>query len=236
MGFSVKLEVFEGPLELLLYLIKRDRLNIYEIPIAHITNEYLGYIKMMQELDVELASEFLDIASLLLRIKARSLLPRTTGDQDEELPDPREELTQKLLMYQKFREFADILRQHEHQGRLIYPVSINFKAPQTKTKSVMEVIELISAAREVNQRIKARSAMTFFLNLIPLELRIDQIREKISRWKLSKFKFEKLLEGKTDRDWIIVNFIAILELAKNSQISINQPDVFGDIWIQAKNF
>lgn len=232
MAFSVKLEVFEGPLELLLYLIRRDRLNIYEIPIAHITNEYLSYIKFIRELDIEIAGEFLEIASLLLRIKAKSLLPIQIDSENEDLPDPREELTRRLLLYQEFREKAFFLRELEKNKYLRYPSVHRIKHSESSNKVTQDIIELVSAAREVNLRLIGKSPLTFILNMIPLEVRIDQIKTLIDKLDRNNITFADILEGKRERSWIVVNFISLLELVKNSFIKIHQNELYGNLWVK----
>ena len=118
-SYSVKLDVFEGPLDLLLFLIKRDKVDIYDIPIAHITRQYLEYIELMEELNLEIAGEFIVMAATLMRIKVRMLLPRTQDEEEEE--DPREELVAALLEYRKFKEAAQILREKETEQSGWFP-------------------------------------------------------------------------------------------------------------------
>ncbi len=232
MAFSVKLEVFEGPLELLLYLIRRDRLNIYEIPIAHITNEYLSYIKFIRELDIEIAGEFLEIASLLLRIKAKSLLPLQINSEEEDLLDPKEELTRRLLLYQKFREKAFYLRELEKNKYLRYPSVHRIKHSVSRIKMTQDIVEFISAAREVNLRLIGKSPLTFILNMIPLEVRIDHIKTLIDKLDRKIITFADILEGKKGKSWVVVNFISLLELVKNSFLIIHQNELFGNLWVK----
>jgi segregation and condensation protein A len=118
-SYSVKLDVFEGPLDLLLFLIKRDKIDIYDIPIAHITRQYLEYIELMRELNLEVAGDFIVMAATLIRIKAKMLLPRTQDEEEEE--DPREQLVVALLEYRKFKEAAQILREKETEESAWFP-------------------------------------------------------------------------------------------------------------------
>ncbi|MBU0549382.1 MAG: segregation/condensation protein A, partial [Candidatus Omnitrophica bacterium] len=112
MGYKIKLDIFEGPLDLLLYFVKKDHLNIYDIPISKVTEQYLAYLELMRLLDLNIAGEFLVMAATLMQIKSRMLLPRDEGaQQEEEEMDPREELVQRLLEYQRFKEIATELRQ-----------------------------------------------------------------------------------------------------------------------------
>lgn len=235
MGFSVKLEVFEGPLELLLYLIRRDRLDIYDIPISHITDEYLAYINVMREFDMEIAVDFLDMASTLMRMKARALLPLP---RNEELSEPdlsKEELTQRLIVYQLFRDSANKLRAMENEGLRHIQIRPAARPEIGDKEKYMDVIFLINAARELNQRYKKNKSLKYLIDLIPLEDRIDRIIDIMLENPSKEVPFNEILDNRKDKPWIIVSFIAVLELARNSFLSVYQGKINGKICLQLKN-
>lgn len=235
MAFSVNLEIFEGPLDLLLYLIHRDRLNIYDIPISHITQEYLAYLKVLKELDVNVAAEFLDIASKLLRIKSRSLFPKDEINFEEDELDTKEELTQQLLIYKQYKEIANLLKVKENNSLQYYPIEIKYKNDSGKKEIFMNIIELISAAKEIKHRLKRTAELKYFFQLLPIDERIDQIKDRLIKYGNKKILFKDILDRKKEKHWIIVNFIAILELAKSSFLEIKQSENLKQIWINLKS-
>lgn len=235
MGFSVKLEIFEGPLELLLYLIRRDRLDIYDIPISHITYEYLAYIGVMKELDIEIAVDFLDMASLLMRMKARALLPARQSEDMTEQDLSKDELTQRLLVYQQFREAAKKIRSLETEGLLHYQVKPAARPIIEDAEKFMDIIFLINAARELTQRYKKIRSLRFVLDLIPLEERIDRITDIMLENASRQVNFSEVLDERQDKPWIIVSFMAVLELVRNSFLSVSQDRINGKIWLRLKS-
>ena len=146
MSYKIKLEIFEGPLDLLLYLVKRDHLNIYDIPIASITEQYLKYIELMQLLDLNIAGEFLVMAATLLQIKSKMLLPAEEKPQEDSI-DPREELVQHLLEYQRFKEVAETLRQMEQKRQDVFkrPKVDSGITPEKEVYFEASIFDLISA-------------------------------------------------------------------------------------------
>lgn len=240
MSYAVKLSAFEGPLDLLLHLIDKDQINIYDIPIAQITSQYLAYIKQMQAMDMDVASEFLVMSATLVSIKARMLLPRTkVGQETEEEtgPDPREELVQRLLEYKKFKEVASFLKNRERQAGKTYTRTNHIDMyqhlfrPQDPLSGVtME--KLLSSLQKVLQRAGAKLS-------IPLEITREEIQvpEKM-RQLLAKLilypegvVFTKLFDYDATRMEIVVTFMALLELLKAGQISVVQNETFGEITI-----
>ncbi|MCK4427031.1 MAG: segregation/condensation protein A [candidate division Zixibacteria bacterium] len=148
-AYSVKLDVFEGPLDLLLFLIKRDEVDIYDIPIAHIAKQYLEYIKLMKVLNLEVAGEFIVMAATLIRIKARMLLPKTVDEEEEE--DPREELVQALLEYRKYKEAACVLKEKEEEQSNWFPRTDPDLSGLPKEEILVEasLYDLMSAFRKI---------------------------------------------------------------------------------------
>ncbi len=232
--YKVRLEKFEGPLELLLHLIKKNELDIYDIPISIITHQYLEYIKLMKELNLEIAGEFLVMASTLLQIKSQMLLPSLTlEDPSVEEEDPRAELIRRLLEYQKYKEAANVLENMDQTGRDLFACRL----PQPELESLqqeeevvdIELFELIEAFRSLLLRIPVDKFHEVSTESISVADRINEILSLLQ--EKDSLKFDDLFTDKHARDEVIANFLAILELCKRKMVKIIQPGLFGDIWI-----
>lgn len=229
MDYKVKLQQFEGPLDLLLFLIKKEEINIYDIPIAQITQQYVEYIRMLEFLNLELAGEFLVMAATLMRIKARMLLPARPDEAEEEV-DPRAELVQQLLEYQKFKAAATELEAMEYQRRLVFP-----RPEATDGKGVVEaeetynLFELISAFKKVLEKSQVRY-IEVHPEEISLEARIDSLKGRIAQ--AGELAFGDLFEGDASRMDLVVTFLALLEILKMGFARARQTKPFGEIWIQ----
>ncbi|HVP57636.1 MAG TPA: segregation/condensation protein A [bacterium] len=229
MDYKVKLQQFEGPLDLLLFLIKKEEINIYDIPIAQITQQYVEYIRMLEFLNLELAGEFLVMAATLMRIKARMLLPARPDEAEEEV-DPRAELVQQLLEYQKFKAAATELEAMEYQRRLVFP-----RPEATDGKGVVEaeetynLFELISAFKKVLEKSQVRY-IEVHPEEISLEARIDALKGRIAQ--AGELAFGDLFEGDASRMDLVVTFLALLEILKMGFARARQTKPFGEIWIQ----
>ncbi len=228
MEYQVKLEKFEGPLDLLLYLIKKQEINIYDIPIAKITEQYLEYLKLMQFLNLELAGEFLLMAASLMRIKARMLLPRQE-EGDEEVVDPRSQLVQQLLEYQKFKSAASKLEAMEFQRRML------FSRPETDGKQEVDeysynLFDLVTAFKAVLERNRVKY-LEVEVEESSIEEKIELLKEKIRSSK--RIAFDDLFKGKQSLVDLIVTFLALLEVLRLRIATVRQTKPFGRIWIKA---
>ncbi len=228
-SYQVKLEFFEGPLDLLLYLIKRDDMDIQDIRISVITEEYLKYIDLIKDLNLEMAGEFLVMASTLMQIKARSLLPsdELNGLEDEG-PDPRAELIAKLLEYQKFKEASKILLERQLQYKDVYYRD----TPPVFTEEDMfldaTLFDLLGAFRQV--LLKAPQEIKEFLyEEIPMEQKMREILDFLEA--AEPVHFLEIFSRSRSRREIIVTFLAILELIRLKQIHAKQTEYFGEIRI-----
>ncbi len=233
-AYQVSIEEFEGPLDLLLHLIKKNEVDIYNIPIAAITKQYLDYIDLMKELNLDIAGEFLVMAATLIQIKSKMLLPPAEEEEaEEEEEDPRAELVRRLLEYQKYKEAAVTLGQRELLGRDIFARKFpsadlaSFEAEEEPTE--VELFELIEAF----QRILARISVENFH-----EVGADgvSVADKIAEVLLllegkDAVPFESLFLSEVTRDGVVVTFLAILELCKLKMIKISQALSLGTIWI-----
>jgi segregation and condensation protein A len=223
MAYDVHLEIFEGPLDLLLYLIKKDDLEISEIPIAQITQEYLSYIAAMKELNLEIAGDFLVMASTLMQIKARMLLPGAEGEEEEE--SPLDELKARLLEYQRFKEVAQLLGNKENEFSQIYyrPAPAFDKSDFTLEASLFD---LISSFRDVLQELPA-NVKEIVYEEIPIERKIREILDFLEGKEFITFK--ELLIRAQNRIELIVSFLAVLELIRLKQVIARQAEIFGEV-------
>lgn len=246
MDLTVKLQVFEGPLDLLLHLLEKNKVNIYDIPIAEITNQYLEYIAEMQRQDLNVMSEFLVMAATLIDIKSRMLLPAEKTEDEEEV-DPRAELVQQLLEYKMFKCIANELKDKQIDAERVM-----FKAP-TIPKEVRDYEEPINLEELVSD-VTLKKLNDIFKSIIRKQAdKIDPIRSKFGKIEKEEvsleekmtyleayctthkqFSFRGLLEAQSSKVEVIVTFLAILELMKMGKIYIEQENTFDDINIWSK--
>ena len=233
MPYEIKLDIFEGPLDLLLFLIRKNEIDIYNIPIATITEQYLQHVEAMKALNLDIAGEYLVMASTLILIKSKMLLPpeeTEEGEKDEE--DPRAELVRQLLEYQAFKEAALNLDQRSLLGRDVFkrehPVE---ETDTTDDDGIVELdlLSLIEAFRKVLSGMRKEEIVEFDLERISLSARISEVMERLQNEK--NLTFEDLLDDVKSRKQIIYTFLAILELMKLRAVRAYQVDAFGTIRI-----
>jgi segregation and condensation protein A len=230
MIYHVRLTQFEGPLDLLLHLIRRDKINIYDIPISHITHEYVAYIEIMQELELEVAGEFFVMAATLMRIKSQMLLPRHEG-LDEEEGDPRDELVRNLLEYRTFKEAAQCFAAKEDDRRRVFTRSAAQPPGEETPEKVSEItlFDLLEALQSVFKNMKGQAFYHIVPESITVEQRIEAIRESLDR--RSEVLFTELFSGEFTKMEVIVTFLAVLELIKLGQLIARQLSHGSDIWL-----
>ena len=230
-ALQVFLEAFEGPLDLLLYLIRRQNLDILDIPIAEITRQYVEYIELMKELQLELAGEYLLMAAMLAEIKSRMLLPRPPVAEDEE-EDPRAELVRRLQEYERFKKAAEDLDVLPRLERDIFVASI--EAPERKVTSQLPDVtlkELLLAFHDVLKR--AEMFSNLHVQREPLSVR-QRMSEILARIKASHFSgFADLFDAEEGRMGVAVTFIAILELLREAMIEVVQAGPFAPVYVRA---
>ena len=232
MSYQIKLDMFEGPLDLLLHLIREHQLDILDIPIATITEEYLRYLAMMQELDLEVAGEFLVMAATLIHIKSRMLLPpdeAAAGEEGEPEEDPRAELVDRLLEYQRFKEAAQTLGHLEAEQLLTYRRGMPAVELEVEGPLSISLLELLRAFREVLRRADIPAP----LEITPEELNVGQrivaLLDRLSQE--SPLEFGQLFAGSRRRAEIIVTFLALLELLRRRLASARQSVAMGPIMV-----
>ena len=235
---SVRLESldFEGPLDLLVYLVKKNEIDIYDIPIALVTEQFLRYVEAMSREQLESAGEFIVMAATLMRIKARMLLPRPPLD-DEEMDDPRRELVLKIIEYQQFKEIADHLRDHESSRRLVFPRGYH-EAIEDDEGSEGELPEdratlgdLLRAFAEVMEQAERDRVHRLEPVPVTIEEKVQFVRERLAADGQTSFR-ELFVPGEPRAYWI-VTFVALLEMAREGEIRIRQIDRFGEIHVFA---
>jgi segregation and condensation protein A len=231
MTFQVKLQMFEGPLDLLLHLIREHQLNILDIPIARITDEYLRYLALMQELDLDVAGEFLLMAATLIHIKSRMLLPPDEDTEGEEAPeaDPRADLVNQLLEYKRFKEAAQTLGFLESEQMLLHHRDTPAIPLEVEGPLQISMLELLRAFGQVLRRADAPSP----LEITPEELNVGQrivgVLDQLAQE--SPMEFTRLFPAGARRAEIIVTFLALLELLRRGLASARQPEALGPIMI-----
>ena len=230
---TIKLERFEGPLDLLLHLIKRDEIDIYDIPIARITQQYLSYLELMRSLDLEVAGEFLVMAATLMRIKAKMLLPLPAVGDEEDEGDPREELVQRLVEYRQFKEAANTLKTKEDERRQLHErgmvPSEDDAGPLPLAPATL--FDLLAALNRVLARVSVPSVYDVEAEAYAVEDKIAMLVETLEQ--RGTVGFEELLLRCRSRNEMVVTFIALLELVKLGHAQIVQDENFGDIQIVA---
>lgn len=228
--YRVRLEMFEGPLDLLLHLIQKNELDIMNIPIALITEQYLEYLKVMKILNLDIAGEYLLMASTLLHVKSKMLLPTSSEDEEEEGEDPRAELVRKLLEYQKYKEAAVELERRPMLDRDVFIRSGPVEAEESPEEKRVEVslFELLEAFRQILQRAKPEIFHEVILDRITVEEKLQEILSLLQREKRS-MAFHLLFPEEASRRVIVITFLAILELVKMKRIRIFQTAPFETI-------
>ena len=232
-AFPVKLENFEGPLDLLLHLIKRNELEIHDINIAVITKQYLDAIQLMQELNLDVAGDFLVMAATLIHIKSKMLLPRpeTAAAVEGEQEDPRDALVRRLLEHQKFKAAAGLLHEKEQlrsaQWQRPDEVVAHIAGDEYEPELEVDLFSLLTAFQAVVDRAKLRPKVLLPPEQIPVEVRIDQLLARLS--ETEAMGFEDLFADVSDRSGLIVTFLALLEMIRLKLVRVFQSGTFGPI-------
>ena len=246
MGIPVKLQVFEGPLDLLLHLIEKNKIDIYDIPIVEITNQYMEYIKAMQKEDLNIMSEFLVMAATLLDIKCRMLLPKEVNEEGEE-EDPRQELVEQLLEYKMYKFMSYELKDRELDGdRIMYktasiPDEVKGYVPPVDLDKLLGDLTLVQLNRifkEVmkRQESKVDPVRSKFGKIEKEEVTLPDKLDYVTEYARShrKFGFSALLKKQSSKVQVVVTFLAILQLMKEGVIFIEQNQPFDEIMITSK--
>ncbi len=239
MRYRVKLDIFEGPFDLLLFLIRKNEVDIYDIPIARITEQFLEYIEAMRILDLNVAGDFIEMVAILMHIKARMLLPKMVTEGEEEPDDPRTELVERLLEYKRFKEVSYDLKQLEEERKKYFPRRdfkfIERESKEPSTEEFLEKVTLFDLIIAFKRALDNMPKVTYH----QVE-RIEVTVEQQSEFLLSELKekkmilFQDLMKRFHQKIVLIVTFIALLELIRRGVVEVRQSDVFDEIRIKLK--
>lgn len=231
--YKVKLDVFEGPLDLLLHLIKEEELNIYDIPISKITKQYFKYMDMMKKLNLNIAGDFLVMAATLTYVKSRMLLPKSETADEEEVDDPRAELVRRLIEYKKYKEAAVGLRSREEGMSDSFSRSFVSEWDENDADYLKEVsvFQLLGALRTLLSKADSPQLYEITLEDISVTEKMNGVMERLSF--TPRIRFEDVFDVALSRMEMVGTFLAILELMKQRLIRVFQEKQFGPIWVQA---
>ena len=229
-SYRIRLEQFEGPLDLLLHLIKKNEINIYDIPMALITKQYLEHINLMKSLNLVVAGEFLVLAATLIHIKSKMLLPSEPDGEEEEGQDPRAELVRQLLQYKQFKEAAYDLQDRERLWREVYrraPLPTATPMEREETPLELTLFDLMDALQDVVRRAPSKALLELTAEHLTVKDRMNYILEKLE--ESAAVPFEMLFLPTDGRLVLIVTFLGLLELMRLKLVRVFQPETFGAI-------
>ena len=229
-SYRIRLEQFEGPLDLLLHLIKKNEINIYDIPMALITKQYLEHINLMKSLNLVVAGEFLVLAATLIHIKSKMLLPSEPDGEEEEGQDPRAELVRQLLEYKQFKEAAYDLQDRERLWREVYrraPLLTGTPIESEETPLELTLFDLMDALQDVVRRAPSKGLLELTAEHLTIKNRMNYILERLEA--SAAVPFEMLFSPTDGRLVLIVTFLGLLELMRLKLVRVFQPETFGAI-------
>ncbi len=228
-NYKIQLEIFEGPLDLLLHLIRQQEIDIYDIPIARITDQYLKYLEMMRDLNVTVAGDFLVMAATLIYIKSQMLLPSDPDVEIEDVEDPRRELVEQLLEHEKFKNAAQLLFEKETVELSVWSRGSNEFEEEENEVVVATAFDLVKAFHVMLERYKDQVVMEIRQESISLEERLEEVRRLVKAQGEILFSF--FFRHKNSRIQLVVTFMALLEMARLKEIRLFQEGLFADIRI-----
>jgi segregation and condensation protein A len=227
-------QVYEGPLDLLLDLIRKQDIDIYDIPIAKITAQYLGYVENLKQLDVDVAAEFIYMASLLIHIKSKMLLPRDPDGTADTQEDPRNELVDRLLEHEKFKSAAQMLFQKQQIEEAVWsnPALKEFKDDEgAEPEMAADVVDLVRTFQQIMDRLRERPVLRVDEDAVTVGQMIDYVRRRLLL-EDKPLRLKRLLQPMQSRNALICTFLALLELVRLQAILLRQEAVFGEIFIK----
>lgn len=236
MPYQVALDTFHGPLDLLLYLVKRDEVDILDIRIAEMTAQFLEYLRVVKELDVEAAGDFLVMAATLMVIKSRSLVPaEAKAETDEAEPDPRRELVKQLLEYRRFKDAAQKLEEaaESHATKLARTPEEPSAPGGPAAVRAVEIWDLVAAFARLVRETQAAHPQTVITDDTPQQVYEDFLRDRLRTG--GRTRFQDVFTPPFHRARLIGLFLAVLELIRRFEVVVEQPDPFGDIWLAMRS-
>ena len=231
-ALEVFLETFEGPLDLLLYLIRKQNINVLDIPMAELTRQYLGYVEMMRRTQLELAAEYLLMAAVLIEIKSRLLLPRPPSADGQEVDDPRAELVRRLLEYERMKAASQAIEALPHAGRDFEVVRVWFDRVTTQRFANVEAADLRAAWAGLVQRAKINRHHLVTREQLSVRAEMSRILKRLASGRYAEFT--TLFAEHADVPHLIVTFLALLELAREQLVDLTQAEGYAPIHVHAK--
>jgi segregation and condensation protein A len=235
---KVQLEVFEGPLDLLLYLVRKEEVDIYQVNLTKLATQFIEYIEVMRQLDLEVAGDFLVMAATLMYIKSRELLPvdkQAPAEEEDEGDDPRWELIRKLVEYKKFKDTAAQLQEKESEQEKVFPRQpgkIEFESQAPTPKPEVSLFDLINAVSAILKRFQQREQSSdVFEDKWTVSEKIEHLAQLLN--ERTRLGFSELFSGTTSRSEVVVTFLALLELMRLKMVTVTQPEPFSEIEIHA---
>jgi segregation and condensation protein A len=237
MDFRVELDIFRGPLDLLLYLVRKHEVEIVDIPIASITEQYLGYLGVLQELNVDSVGDFVAMAATLIEIKSQQVLPRA-DEVEEELDAPREELVRRLLEYKKFRDASSILEERSRLWQQQYPRQAIDLPPRQRDLAdepiqELELWDLVSAFARVMRTAELSRPSNIVYDDTPIHVYMGRIQERMR--EQGRLAFSTLFEPGMHKSSLVAIFLAVLELVRHYRVAADQNALFGEIWLVGRS-
>jgi segregation and condensation protein A len=234
MSFQVELTEFRGPLDLLLFLVRKHEVEITEIPIAPITEQFLQYLEVLEQLDVNDVGDFVEMASTLIEIKSRSILPRTEEEVEEPLEDPRKDLVRQLLEYKQFKDAASMLEERgrawqQHYPRLASDVPQRNRNPAEEPIREVELWDLVSAFGRILKEQAANVPSNIVYDDTPIEVYMQRIHAQLTEH--GRLQMTELFKPHTNRSTLVGLFLATLELVRHHGVHLEQGELFDEIWI-----
>ncbi len=233
MRFRVQLDMFSGPLNLLWYLVRKHELDVLNIPIARVAEQYLEMITVIEAIDVNAVGDFLEMATRLMEAKSKLMLPRQE-EEEEELEDPRDDIVQRLLEYKKYKDAASLLEERGHQWQRRFtrrPNDLPTERVEAAEQPIQEVEmwDLVSAFARVIRDNAAAQPSSILYDDTPIEVYMELIRKRLSSEQ--RIAFTSLFEADMHRSKLVGIFLAILELIRHHHVHVEQEDLFGEIWV-----
>lgn len=237
MRFRVQLDMFSGPMDLMWYLVRKHELDILDIPIALVTEQYLEMLTVLEQIDVNAVGDFLELATRLMEIKSRLMLPRQEEESEAQIEDPRQDMVQRLLEYKRFKDAASMLEDRSRQWQQRFarrasdlpPRSID---PALQPIQEVEMWDLVSAFARVIRDNESVQPSAIRYDDTPIDVYMEQIRERLA--SEPRLAFTSLFEADMIKSQMVGIFLAVLELIRYHQVQVEQSDLFGEIWILAE--
>jgi segregation and condensation protein A len=233
MDFRVEIDVFRGPLDLLLFLVRKHELDVRDLPMALIAEQYLGHLEVLQQLDVNAVGDFLEVASMLVEIKSQLVLPRG-GEEPDSWDDPRDQLVERLLEYKKYKDAASLLDEHsrdwqQHYSRLANDAGPRHAVPSEQPIREVELWDLVSAMGRILRESQAVTPATIVYDETPIQVHMQRIHRHLAA--SGRVAFSDMFEPGMHKSAIVGVFLAILELARHHGVQAEQRELHGEIWI-----